>query len=180
MNKFIAFTFLVLGVGFYELSGGSEFVPETRDTAEAQVARAQPLDTVAPALPETLAEPVKVAAIVPSAPQQEEPTNVQQASFKADIADAELPKIDLKKFDAPAQPEPVQTVAEPGFVGTDIRQVTGNRVNVRSGPGTGFEVVAQAIRGDEAEVIIDDGTGWVQLRLAGGQTGWMADFLLSD
>ncbi len=177
MNKFIAFTFLVLGVGFYELSGGSDFVLETRDNAEPQVARAQPLDTVAPAIAEAPAEPVKVAAIVPT---QTETVNVQLASFNVDVPETELPKIDLSKFEAPAPREPVQAVAAPGFVGTDIRQVTGNRVNVRSGPGTGFEVVAQAIRGDEAEVIIDDGSGWVQLRLAGGQTGWMADFLLSD
>ncbi|WP_224823976.1 SH3 domain-containing protein [Cognatishimia sp. MH4019] len=176
MNKFIAFTFLVLGVGFYELSGGSDFVLETRESAEPQVARAQPLETVAPALPEPAAEPVTVATIAP----REETPNVQLASFNVNIRDAELPKIDLSKFEAPAPSAPVQAVAEPDFVGTDIRQVTGNRVNVRSGPGTGFEVVAQAIRGDEAEVIIDDGTGWVQLRLAGGQTGWMADFLLSD
>ncbi|MEL7211584.1 MAG: SH3 domain-containing protein [Pseudomonadota bacterium] len=176
MKKFIAFTFLVLGVGFYELSGGSDFVLETRESAEPQVARAQTLETVAPAIVEPQVEQTVETATVPQA----EATNVQLASFNVDVPKKELPKIDLSKFKAPEPKEPVQDVAEPGFIGTDIRQVTGNRVNVRSGPGTSFDVVAQAIRGDEAEVIIDDGTGWVQLRLAGGQTGWMADFLLSD
>lgn len=177
MNKFIAFTFLVLGVGFYELSGGSEFVLETRDSVEPEVARAHSLDTVTPAVSEPSAASVEVAAAVPD---EAETANVQLASFNADVEDAELPKIDLSKFETPAPRDPVATAAAPTFTDTEIRQVTGNRVNVRSGPGTGFEVVAQAIRGDEAEIIVDDGSGWVQLRLVGGQTGWMADFLLSD
>ena len=173
MNKFIAFSFLVLGVGFYELSGGSEFTPEVREASAPQVARAQTLETVAP----TLAEPTNVTQ-AEATPEQRD---VQLASFRADKPAAALPKIDLSKFDALAEPEPevVQDVAT-GFVGTDIRLITGNRVNMRSGPGTSYDVVAQAILGDEAEVIFDDGSGWVQLRLAGGQTGWMADFLLSN
>lgn len=174
MNKFIAFSFLVLGVGFYELSGGSDFVPETRGDAPVLVTRAQPLETVSPAIAEpVIADPAKVAAVT-------ENDSVQLVSYRSDEPVTELPKIDLSKFDAPEpQPEVVEQ-ATAGFIGTDIRQVTGNRVNVRGGPGTDFDVVAQAVLGDEVEVIIDDGTGWVQLRFEGGQTGWMADFLLSD
>ena len=179
MNKFIAFSFLVLGVGFYELSGGAEFTPETREAAH-QVARAQTNETVAPALP--AAKPDTVEAAAAAAPQTAEPSDIQLASFQAEEPKNTLPKIDLSKFAAPVVTEPVvqQPEASTGFIGTDIRQVIGNSVNVRSGPGTNFDVVAQAIRGEEAEVIVDDGSGWVQLRLAGGQTGWMADFLLSN
>lgn len=62
----------------------------------------------------------------------------------------------------------------------DIRTVTGNRVNVRGGPGTDFSVVTRLVRGDEVEILEDNGDGWVRLRpLDGGTEGWMADFLLT-
>ena len=98
MNKFIAFSFLVLGVGFYELSGGSEFTPEVREASAPKVARAQTLETVAP----TLAEPTNVTQ-AEATPEQRD---VQLASFRADKPAAALPKIDLSKFDALAEPEP--------------------------------------------------------------------------
>ena len=63
----------------------------------------------------------------------------------------------------------------------DIRTVSGNRVNVRGGPGTDFGIVTRLVRGDEVEILEDNGDGWVRLRLLGGGTeGWMADFLLTD
>ena len=181
MNKFVLFSFLILGVGFYELSGGSDFVPQTREAATVQVARAESIEAVTPALREIAPEPEKVATVIA------EPTEntIQLAALNVQTSVSDLPKIDLSKFDIPQAVAPVTetsvTSEEPtGFIGTDIRQVTGTRVNIRSGPGTSYDVVAQAIQGDEAEIIVDDGTGWVQLRLAGGQTGWMADFLLSN
>lgn len=176
MNKFIALSFLVLGVGFYELSGGADFVPETRETAAPQVARAQSIDTV-------VQPRIQPASLVQAAPAPAQP-NIQRASFTPSEPAAELPTIDLSKFSAPERtPEPQASAIneEPTeFVGDDIRRVTGTVVNMRSGPGTDYEVVAQLIEGDRAEVLIDDGTGWVQLRLQGGQTGWMADFLLTN
>lgn len=173
MKKIIVLSFLMLGVAFYELSGGADFVPESREAADIQVARAQTIETVAP----TLLQPAKAAQVV-SAPA---PSNVHQASFSSGEVPAELPKIDLSKFAAPAQKvaKPAGTPNASDFIGDDIRRVTGSVVNMRAGPGTDYEVVAQLIQGDEAEVLIDDGTGWVQLRLQGGQTGWMADFLLT-
>lgn len=68
-------------------------------------------------------------------------------------------------------------------VGSDtaIRSVSGNRVNVRGGPGTDYQVVTKLGRGDSVEVIHDNGDGWVKMRsLGGGQEGWMANFLLSS
>ena len=63
----------------------------------------------------------------------------------------------------------------------DIRAVTSNRVNVRGGPGTNFDIVGKLVRGAEVEILSDAGTGWVEMRSLDGQTiGWMADFLLSD
>ncbi len=63
----------------------------------------------------------------------------------------------------------------------DIRTVSGNRVNVRGGPGTDFGIVSRLVRGDAVEVLQDDGTGWVLMRpLDGDVEGWMADFLLTS
>ncbi|NNE54168.1 MAG: SH3 domain-containing protein [Sulfitobacter sp.] len=63
----------------------------------------------------------------------------------------------------------------------DIRTVTGNRVNVRGGPGTDFGVVGRLVRGDEVEILEDDGIGWVRMRsIETGEEGWMADFLLNS
>lgn len=63
----------------------------------------------------------------------------------------------------------------------DVRRVSGNRVNVRGGPGTNFGVVSKLVQGDAVEVLIDDGNGWVKMRpLDGGPEGWMADFLLES
>lgn len=63
----------------------------------------------------------------------------------------------------------------------DIRTVSGNRVNVRGGPGTDFGIVSRLVRGDAVEVLQDDGTGWVLMRPVDGDVeGWMADFLLTS
>ncbi len=52
MNRFIVLSFLVMGWGYYELSGGADFVPEQRPVV------AQAPDP----LPETAPEPVVAAA----------------------------------------------------------------------------------------------------------------------
>lgn len=63
----------------------------------------------------------------------------------------------------------------------DVRAVSGNRVNLRGGPGTSFGVVDSLTRGVEVEILQDPGNGWVKLRpLDGGTEGWMADFLLTS
>ena len=64
---------------------------------------------------------------------------------------------------------------------TDIRKVNGTRVNVRGGPGTDFGVVGKLAKGDAVEVVEDNGAGWVRFRsVEGAESGWMADFLLSN
>lgn len=62
----------------------------------------------------------------------------------------------------------------------DIRFVTGDVVNVRSGPGTAFEAVGKLTGGTEVIVIDEPGNGWVLLEVAEtGETGWMADWLVT-
>ena len=75
----------------------------------------------------------------------------------------------------------VQTPAAADTGAEDIRTVSGNRVNVRDGPGTDFGVVMRLRRGDVVRVVQDDGNGWVRLEpVDGGPGGWMADFLLEN
>lgn len=56
--------------------------------------------------------------------------------------------------------------------------VTGNVVNVRSGPGTSYRRVAQLKRSDRATEL-SRSNGWVQISFAGG-SGWMFGKYLSS
>lgn len=183
MLRFILITFAFLGWAFYELSGGSDFDPQN--------ARLTNVTT----------DPLKVSEPTP-APEAVEVTRVALNLTSVDdvLVSKQRPKVAL-----PQQPvaqnasltveqggsvtilpslvagvDPAQEVApEPRF--SDIRTVSGNRVNVRGGPGTGFGIVNKLQRGDEVVILEDDGSGWVRLRpVDGGPVGWMADFLLSQ
>ncbi|MFP4274835.1 MAG: SH3 domain-containing protein, partial [Paracoccaceae bacterium] len=74
---------------------------------------------------------------------------------------------------APPAPRPVSETRR------DLRQVAGNRVNMRTGPGTSYGVLATLDRGARVEVLDAPGNGWVKLRVeASGRVGWMAASLL--
>lgn len=63
--------------------------------------------------------------------------------------------------------------------GADIRSVVGSSANMRSGPGTEFGPLEQLARGTQVEVL-DRRGAWVELRnVQTGQTGWMADWLIT-
>jgi len=156
MGKFIIGTFLLMGFGFYELSGGSEFVPETRPVVVADVTTTElePLVTrsdtsslvtlasvevVTPevAVVEDIVEPVIVAAVTPAVEPIEEPI--------------------------------------------DLRTVAGSRVNMRAGPGTNFNVLDSLIAGTWTEVLEVDADGWARIRnMDTGQEGWMAERFLAS
>ena len=62
----------------------------------------------------------------------------------------------------------------------DLWYVTGTRVNLRSGPGTGNAVVGQMALGDAAEVL-DNRDGWYQVRATNGDTaGWIFGKFLAE
>ncbi len=70
------------------------------------------------------------------------------------------------------------SVADPAL---PIVRVTGNRVNVRSGPSTNNTVVGSLSRGQEAELVASLGNGWAQIRgVATGVEGYMADRFLEQ
>lgn len=181
MGKFIAFTFLMLGIVFYEMSGGAEFEPELRapiavastdlepvaePAFEAEVARADtasliqiaaPVAEAAPAAPALVAAPVSYTGPLPAG--------------QVVITPAPAPAVE-------AAAEPVVADAAPLY---DIRSVAGSRVNMRSGPSTDFRVLDTLPRGTEAEVIEVNAEGWARIRLmTTGQEGWMAERLLTE
>lgn len=90
---------------------------------------------------------------------------------------AAQPAIEMSQDELP----PADILPDEGASALDVRAVSGNRVNLRGGPGTNFGVVDSLTRGVQVEILQDPGNGWVKLRpLDGGPEGWMADFLLSS
>jgi len=191
----ITVSFAALGLAFYEMSGDNEFDPEALrlsriDAVELPAAATAPqpqppevtrvalnLTSVqdviaptpratAPAPQPTAAQVIPAAATAPEAPRIIIPSPIVGAVPEGD--GVQITEVDL---DAEADVQVAQ----------DVRAVTGNRVNVRGGPGTDFSVVNRLTRGAEVVILQDPGTGWVKLRpVAGGPVGWMADFLLTD
>ncbi|MFD2738115.1 SH3 domain-containing protein [Sulfitobacter aestuarii] len=97
------------------------------------------------------------------------------------VSSADTPAIILPSLIGSAQAGTVQKAALESDTGHDLRVVSGDRVNVRGGPGTKYSIVNKMSRGDEVEILRDNGNGWVKLRpVDGGPVGWMADFLLAD
>lgn len=184
MYKFIFLTFAFLAWAFYEMSGGADFEP-SRPMAEATPAPvAKPESTpavtraAAAARPEPAAEVTRAAYTAPSydlrAPREEELAAVDPmvlASFA-----------NVLKRDEEVAPVEVASTSDTLVVeaALDLREVTGNRVNMRNGPGTAYPVVSRLERGDEVEVLATPGNGWLKLRVTeSGRIGWMADFLVS-
>ncbi|MEL6641415.1 MAG: SH3 domain-containing protein [Pseudomonadota bacterium] len=184
MGKFIAFTFLMLGITFYEMSGGAEFEPELRapiavaqtELAPAETPVRQPEVTRAA----DTASLIQIAAPAPAAPlvPAPAPAITAPASFSGP-----LPAGEVIITPAPAvveqAPAAAQTVSAAPLI--DIRAVAGSRVNMRSGPSTDFRVLDTLPRGTEAEVLEVNSDGWARIRLTTtGQEGWMAERLLTD
>lgn len=116
-------------------------------------------------------------AVLTAAPEADPDTDAVPQNVSLVSASADTPAI------IPSLIQPSTTVDESTLTSlntVDIRRVSGNRVNVRGGPGTSFGVVASLVRGAEVMVLEDNGAGWVRFETIDGRTnGWMADFLLT-
>lgn len=204
MVRFIVLTFAFLGWSFYEMSGGADFEPgqinaqreaarlaEEAEKAElAAVARADTtevaLTQVAVRIEPQADETTEVAALgAVSTPLVEAATD---AATPDAIGDATVTEAVASSDAVPTVTPAAAPAAESTIVAEaasaadlDLRRVTGNRVNMRQGPGTNYSVVAKLVRNDEVIILQDPGDGWVKLRVVdGNRVGWMADFLLAS
>ena len=156
MIRFMTATFVLLGGALYHFSGGPDFAPPAGEAPRAG------LQTLVEAAPEgSLARPSGPEIVTRAASDLGLglPAMVSPAATDAAVADA-------LGLDAVA-----------GLGSADRRVVSGNRVNMRAGPGTGYGVLTVLTRGEPAEVVrvVD---GWAEIRAA-GHTGWMAQNLLA-
>jgi N-acetylmuramoyl-L-alanine amidase len=55
----------------------------------------------------------------------------------------------------------------------EVAVVTGESLNIRSGPGTNHSIVAQAVRGDKLPVL-EKRNDWYRVTVPGGKQGWVA------
>ncbi len=92
-----------------------------------------------------------------------------------------MPEIRTDYVLADAPPDMRRTEPVARTEGADVVFVTGTRVNLRQGPSTEAQVLATLVKGDEAEVVGDAQSGWMNIRdLKSGAVGYMsADFLAS-
>lgn len=174
MWRLILISFVFMGWSFYELSGGADYAP---GDGSLQAAGYTPFGAPA-SKPETVAQVPSVAdapdvtrvslnltdlpRVNVTLPSIAAPVGVQPAFEKARIVTAS----------APDQPEPAAL--------PDIRAIRGSVVNMRNGPGTNYSVLTKLRRGDQVEIVRDDGNGWLKLRVtASGRVGWMADSLVT-
>lgn len=179
-RTFVAVSLVLLGGTFYELSGGSDFVPATR--AEAQTASAEStIDGASvPLMGGIFASREEILAQADA-----------RAATTAPVTTISTRSVSLAKIEAkPVEQEAaVQQAAlttteaapvEPEAPAYDAYVVDGSWVNMRQGPGTRFGVIDTLPRGTEVEVIAVE-SGWANLRvISSGETGWMAKNLLAD
>lgn len=175
MWRLILISFVFMGWSFYELSGGADYAPgdgslQATGYTPFRIPAPEPVAFVrtrpvadAPDVTRVSLNLTDLPRVNVTLPSIAAPAGVQPGFEKARIVTAPAP-----------EPEP-----EPAAL-PDIRSVRGSVVNMRNGPGTNFSVLTKLRRGDEVEIVRDDGEGWVKLRAtASGRVGWMADSLVT-
>lgn len=207
MSRFIVLSFAFMGLAFYELSGGADFQPGTHTTAEALgiaprsakatqfAGRVDPSETVGPrssiaqqsasVKPESAVDSsVKTTRLVARA--QVNRPGIILASLESPTVAGPATGLIKASLSAPSRPAlasggkaaPAPQLAEEKPA--DIRQIDGSRVNMRSGPSTRHTVLRKLGSGDRVEVLEDNGSGWLKLRVVGSdRIGWIADFLVT-
>ncbi|WP_157707999.1 SH3 domain-containing protein [Roseovarius faecimaris] len=239
MWRFMLVTFAFLAVAFYELSGGSDYVPGQNSIQVQGLQLAEPSDVRVAGLEDSARDSAAMAEVTRAMANLSDLKVNEDSRFQITLAsvnasneydsNSELPKVervpevvattaideaveDAIAADVTAEREQPDSVAT-GFVGEevfsletyvmrqsetytipesvaedsvitvptgDIRQVTGDLVNMRAGPGTDFEKVGQLGKGSSVAVLEEPGNGWVMLEVVEtGEIGWMADWLIT-
>lgn len=174
MTKFIVLSFAFMGLAFYVMSGGSDFVPESRTQMVQAAAASEPTVLTGATIDAAKVDEVSRAEVDLTRASLDLPKTVVQPAVTRPVA--ANPLVEPVAVSEPTEiTDPAAAPAEP-----DLRVVTGSLVNMRDGPGTEFGVVTKVAGGTLAEVIEVDPTGWARIRLVDTeQTGWMAERLLA-
>lgn len=137
---------------------------DTRSSSEESSAAAEPLN------PGPQADQVPLSELAGFGANEDAPLS---------IADLETEPEEQQNV-AFAGSRQIASSAEIADAAPDIRTIKGTLVNMRSGPGTDYDIVDQLEKATEVEILTDGGNGWVELRpVTGGTTGWIAEFLLT-
>jgi uncharacterized protein YgiM (DUF1202 family) len=162
MKSYVWLIFALMGWVYYEMSGGADFVPAERQVAVVEleapeiVTRADTTTLMSVSSSNTVAQP------------EVSDEEILRAVAQAVALDAVEPDV-IAVVEAVVKPE------------LDIREVAGSRVNLRMGPGTGFDVITTLDGGTKIEVLTVDEDGWANVSTVDrGIEGWMAERLLSD
>lgn len=191
VNRFIILSFLIMGWAYWELSGGTDFQPQSWPGDAEQITAAEPdapsdegdplagVDIVTRADTSVLSSFEAEGGVAPSA------TDAAITATLEEVLGQTPSAVNPVQLAAEPSPEPeiapeIAPEADPVIAVRDLREVIGERVNMRDGPGTDFGVIDQLMRGTVITVIEDAGNGWVRVRVdASGRAGWMSsDFLL--
>ena len=196
VSRFVFLSFVFLGWGFYELSGGSDFEPRQRiaevTAAAPSVTQPEPAAAVpAPVTPEPAAAvpapvtpepPTRTAAAAPATVPitRRDLTALVTAPVPTPVTRAALAPSPVVTPQTAPPPAPTAILPAPPEPPEDLRQVTGRRVNMRGGPGTAYGVLATLTRGSQVIVLREPGNGWAKLRVVEtGRVGWMSARLLA-
>ena len=169
MNRYILVAFVFMGFAYYEMSGGSEFVPQTvSDSALAQADAARPMPELT----------------VAKAPRQTTPGLATVEEFVSPSVTQVSAPIMFETDDAPVAGVATASTADPAPAAerdVDLWTVTATRLNVRMGPSTSDAVVGQVTAGEEVAVLDEgSGDGWVMILVEGdGAQGWVASRFLT-
>ncbi len=182
MKSYVWVTFALLGVGYYELSGGAGFQPGTQGLdIFAEVAPIAPAD-----LPVTRLAVIDMTSVAQSDNARPAPDQVALDAAVLTVPDRTDAPIDAsadhnQRITRSFAADETEAAAGQATSRSALRLVNASRVNLRNGPGEDFGVVAKLGSGTPVQVLKDPGNGWVQLRtLRQGRIGWVADFLLDD
>ncbi|NAZ37924.1 SH3 domain-containing protein [Rubellimicrobium sp. CFH 75288] len=135
--------------------------------AEGVLALPSPGAPEAPALPPRVAGPTRSGSTDPLRPTE------ALAALSGGPAPAPAEDEPVEAASAQSATEDEAAPVEVAAPTVERRRVTGDRVNMRGGPGTDFAVVGQMGAGEIAEVIGQQ-NGWLQVRTPDGQEGWMS------
>lgn len=171
MKSYVWLTFAFMGWGYYEMSGGADFVPQERVVASVEEPAVTPVET-----PEIVARAANAPTLL-AVSASNVATPAPEITETAEVAVAPLPQAD--QVEEPAVTE-VVAIAPAVEEKLDIRAVGSSRVNMRMGPGTNFDVITTLDSGTKLEILEVNPDGWANVSTVDrGIEGWMAERLLT-